>query len=160
MKPIVAASLIALVGAYASPTAAGCGFPERQTKAQLESLMPGSLVCGRRITIPPGNAADRWQEEHLGAAPGGDLWDYKMGPNDKIDPRKKVGTWAIVESPAGSGQAIMRYVYSPNHIYEYTVHVIPPTANNAYSFCIRNGNELVRAFITKGLGPCAGYPAP
>jgi hypothetical protein len=50
-----------------------------------QTFIAGTTVCVAR-------GAERWQEYH---AAGGDLIDYKRGPNHPVDPTKKVGTWSI-----------------------------------------------------------------
>ena len=164
MKPIVAASLIALVSAYASPVAASCQDP-RLSDIQLNTVLSGNTVCGRPIMPAegggyPGNPNDRWQEEHQGAAPGGALWDYKKGnpPAETVDPRKQVGTWAIITiAPGVYG---VRHTYLDGAYFDWTVHSIPPAANNRYSFCART-TEFARGKVKPGINVgCAAGDFP
>jgi hypothetical protein len=147
MKRAIVVALTAL-GTYAGTAHAGCGPAERLNEAALGKLLAGNTVCGRPVKPAyAGDAKDRWQEEHHGAAPGGAMWDFKKGDGDKIDPRKPVGTWAIIQvAPAVHG---VRHVYSAGAPFDWTVHSIP-SEPGAYSFCQRS-TEFVRGRIKPGI---------
>ena len=85
LLPLAVTALMA--SSQAAAQAASC--PSGTSRVfNIASLLPGNTVCAVR-------GSDRWQEYHV---PGGDLIDYKMGPNDKVDPTEKVGTWSIREA--------------------------------------------------------------
>ena len=114
----------------------------------IDTLLTAKLVCGRPAGGYTGSPSDRWQEEHLST---GDLYDYKKGPTDKVDPRTKVGTWAR------SGN-VVTYTYSPTKIFDYNVFLI---SGNTYSFCtvVKGkgvGTEVVRANIITSSTGCGG----
>lgn len=94
---------------------------------QINTALSGKTVCGAR-------GKERWQEYH---APGGNLIDYKMGPNDKVDPSKKVGAWSVTGN-SGGNQAKVNYDYGSGGQSSYTVY---PNGDGSYSFC--GGGELV-----------------
>lgn len=152
--------LLALLGAAASPAIAQCtGTP--LNNGQLTTIFGGGdkLVCGSAVKPGyPGNAGDRWQEEHLGGPANGDLFDYKLGPNDVKDPRKKVGVWFI-----SRGQTPL-LVHEYSSTLQFRWLVFGPTPNtpgtSVYSFCTNStpAVEQARAFVlTTGSG-CSKYP--
>lgn len=106
--------------------------------ATLTTLIDGKTVCGRSGT-------DTWQEEHR---VGGDLYDYKKGPNDPIDPEEKVGTWNI-SSGMGHGAGAVTYTYSGGDSFSYLVY---DNGGGAYSFC-GAGGVIVDATV-KSSPPC------
>lgn len=95
--------------------------------AEITTALSGKTVCALR-------GKDKWQEYH---APDGALIDYKMGPTDKVDPSKRVGSWSVTGNSGGS-QAKVNYDYGSGGQSSYSVY-----ANGAgsYSFC--SGAELV-----------------
>lgn len=94
--------------------------------SQINSALSGNTVCGAR-------GKERWQEYH---AQGGNLIDYKMGPNDKVDPSKKVGSWSVTGNQGGN-QAKVNYDYGSGGQSSYTVY---SNGGGRYSFC--GGGEL------------------
>lgn len=128
-------SLIGLSVAWAGPVSAACDANTRVNGNALRTLVEGRTVCGIA-----GN--DKWQEEHKA---NGELWDYKKGPNDPVDPQKQVGTWSI------SGNAVT-YNYGPNAIYSFTVHD-EGNGNGPYSFC-NGGSPVVSGAIFQSSPNC------
>ncbi|MBI3772163.1 MAG: hypothetical protein HY272_05650 [Gammaproteobacteria bacterium] len=132
--PIIAC---AVVFAFAAKgVTAACNAPATQIQdAGLGTLLTGKMVCAVR-------GGDRWQEEHHS---DGELWDYKRGDGHPIDPRKKVGTWAV----SGSGaNTIVTYTYTPGGTYSYGVW---DNGGGSYSFCGTGGMD----FTVKAMGsPC------
>ena len=98
----------------------------------LRTLLPGKTVCATRGT-------DRWQEEHRGSGLSGELWDYKMGPTDKIDPSKKVGTWSI----GGPANRLVTYTYGTTDVSRFEVHQV----GGKYNFCGTGGANVLGATI-------------
>jgi hypothetical protein len=151
MKIATIAGLVVLA-TFTGQAWAGCEAKQRLDKKQLEKLLPNSIVCARPVGGVSPN--DRWQEEHRA---GGQLWDFKRGPTDKMDPSKQVGTWAIVSlgTDAKKGeQAAVTYSYTGGSTHTRTVHLI---SGDVYSFC-SGSSEIAQAIIRPGSGPCASYP--
>lgn len=126
----VTASLFLAQGAFAA-----CGPPDAtQVKGQdLTTLLSGKTVCASQ-------GGDTWQEEHRG---GGELWDYKRGPKDPIDPTEKVGNWSV--SGTGAGTRVT-HDYGSGGSYSFTVW--EDKNGGSYSFC--NGKEI--PFTLTGIG--------
>ena len=147
MKRILLLSVLFLAAAIGN-AAANCTDNQVTGKA-FDSLLSDKLVCGRPAA---GSTNDRWQEEHIVKTKnGGDLYDYKKGPTDKVDPRVKVGTWA-----ASSNQVTYTYdKYTPTQTFTYSVFLI---SGDTYSFCTKvKGTEVVRAnIITNTNAGCGG----
>jgi hypothetical protein len=126
---IVSGSLLLLTCISGQATAAPCDGPSRVTGAALSTLISGNTVCATR-------GADRWQEQHR---TGGQLWDYKKGPTDPVDPTTQVGTWSI----SGNNVTYSYMGEGPVPSYTYSVH-----GSGTYSFCTRvNGSEIVSGAI-------------
>ena len=106
--------------------------------SQLTTLLSGNTVCGVAGT-------DRWQEEHR---TNGDLWDFKKGAGDAVDPEEKVGTWSVI-SGAGHDAGLVNYAYLGGGKYSYVVY---DNGGGAYSFC---GPSTVEATVKTGIaGGC------
>jgi hypothetical protein len=116
MKRIFLLSVFFLAATIGN-AAAGCtGSPI--AGSNLSALLNGKLVCGRPAGGYTGSANDRWQEEHItGTTKSGDLYDYKKGPSDKVDPRVKVGTW----STSGNVVTYTYNRYTPTQSFNYIV---------------------------------------
>jgi len=146
MKSAMILSAFLLAGVAIDATAA-CTTGNRLENTDLNALIPNSLVCGRPGTNYPGDASDRWQEEHL---VGGVLYDYKLGDGHPVDPRKQVGTWSI------SGKKVI-HTYGA-YSYSWTVQ---PISGNTYRFCKEDTNEEhVVAFIGPNTGSGCGGSFP
>lgn len=113
-----------LLAGIAGEAMAACTTPAIQvTGTALSSLVSGNTVCATQ-------GADKWQEQHRS---GGELWDYKKGPSDPVDPTKKVGTWTI-------GADTVTYAYTGGPSYTYSVF----DDGGTYSFCTApNGSAVV-----------------
>ena len=98
----------------------------------ITTALSGNTVCAVR-------GKDKWQEYH---APGGGLIDYKMGPTDKVDPSKNVGSWSVTGNSAGN-QARVNYNYGSGGQYSYTVY---SNGGGSYSFC--SGGELLVSVVS------------
>lgn len=122
MKRSILTAIFLLAG-MPSLAMADCSATTRVTGAALNSLISGNTVCASR-------GADTWQEQHRA---GGELWDYKMGPGDPVDPSKRVGTWSIARN-------YVTYCYTGGTCYSYSVH---GSGSGPYSFCYANGTEVV-----------------
>jgi hypothetical protein len=113
------------------------------------------LVCAAR----PGatNNNNRWAEEHLKV---GDLFEHAKGSTDKVDPRRKAGTWNAV-STAGSANDVINYNYGTGGTYNWSVweqtSKVPGAPASVYHFC--DGATLVASGATQVL-PAATAPNP
>lgn len=132
MKTLIVASvvLLACVSGRAMAACSGTAL----TASQLTTLLTGKTVCGSAGT-------DRWQEEHR---LGGELWDYKKGPGDPVDPEEKVGTWSVISGGFGSGK--VSYQYDGGSGFLYTVY---NNGGGAYSFC---GPSTIEVTVVPGPG--------
>ena len=83
---------------------------------QLTTLLTGKTVCDANATYdscakhPERNPCVikmGIQEQHRS---GGQLWDYKMGPSDAVDPTVLVGEWSITGNDADT---VVNYAYPP-----------------------------------------------
>ena len=82
---------------------------------QLTTLLTGKTVCDANATYnncvkhPGPNCIVTMgiQEQHRS---GGELWDYKMGSSDAIDPTVRVGDWSITGSDENT---VVNYAYPP-----------------------------------------------
>jgi hypothetical protein len=152
---LVFAALAAVATPVAAQTtcAASAGIV-RLSNAQISTLLTGRTVCGVPGTNYPGSPSDRFQEEHLA---NGELWDYKRGPGHPVDPREKVGTWAVNQGVAG--------VQGMSHRYGTTLQfnwtVFGPATNvpgtSVYLFCSGAAEHIRATVIATGSG-CASFP--
>lgn len=128
---IVPALLLAGISAQAG---ADCLPSSRVTGSALTNLVSGNTVCATSGT-------KSWQEQHRA---GGQLWDYKKGPTDPVDPSKQVGTWSIAANS-------VTYSYTNGPSYTYSIH-----GNGPYSFCTGpNGTEVITgAYFKPGNASC------
>jgi hypothetical protein len=90
-------------------------------------------VGGRTICSPSSCTGSNcsWQEQHRS---GGQLWDYKKGPSDAVDPSEQVGTWSI------SGNTVT-HTYGAPPPYPYNVK---DNGDGTFSFCGANGEFTFR----------------
>lgn len=124
------------------------------SNAQISTLLLGKMVCGVAGASYPGSASDRFQEEHLA---NGDLFDYKLGPGHPVDPREKVGTWALGGAQVDVPVVIHRY--SPSIAFTWTVFgpAVNVPGTSVYSFCSGNAQHVRAHVVAIGSG-CAAYP--
>ncbi|WP_124703238.1 hypothetical protein [Sulfuriferula multivorans] len=123
MKRLIATSMVLLAG-IAGEAMAACTTPAIQvTGAALTTLISSNTVCATQ-------GADKWQEQHRS---GGELWDFKKGPSDPVDPTKKVGTWTIVADT-------VTYAYTGGPSFTYSVY---DDGGGTYSFCTAPGGSVV-----------------
>lgn len=134
-----------LVALWAGQASADCTTSPLLTGTKITMMLSGKQVCASPGTGYPGNPANRWQEEHMA---NGQLWDYKLGPTDPVDPRKQVGTWSV------TGDKIT-HTYTGGQSYSYDVRMISPTQ---VSFCVGSAEHAVANIIAPG--PCgSSFPA-
>ena len=142
----------ALLGAIAAPAVADCGSTTQITDPlKLFQTLGNNTVC-------VSNGSNGWesQEEHLTVpdASGYQLFDYKRGNTDPIDPRKQVGSWSISTSDAGTA---VTYLYTDggqtSGPYSFTVH---NNTDGTISFC-SGAKEVVATLRPIGSG-CGAAP--
>jgi hypothetical protein len=107
------------------PATAGCsglGYATRLTDSSTPSLTVA--ITGKSIDA---NAPDgeNWKEIHCGTSPGGDLQKVGLGPTDRVDPQRSIGSWSI--APAGD---TVSYDYGPGGSYTLRVY-----QNNTGGIC-------------------------
>lgn len=97
------------------------------TATQIQTEIVGKTVCA---TL----GGDKWQEEHRGSAPSGELWDFKRGPAapNNPDPTERVGTWTIIPGTAATGGAKLQHSYTGGSSYNY---VVRRAGTGLYDFC-------------------------
>lgn len=143
MKQVILPGLMAL--AFVSlDAAAQCQGSTRI--ADLTTLLPGNTVCATR-------GSDRWQEQHRGSGTSGQLWDYKKGADDPIDPSKQVGTWSISQQ----GQDYRRITYTYNAFGAPVSHTfeVHTNGNGTYNFCgVGAAQTVTGATLRNGAVPC------
>ncbi|ATE60910.1 hypothetical protein CCZ27_14030 [Thauera sinica] len=122
--------LIAL-GSLAASGQAMAACPGKQPVKP--ELLEGHTLCTAR-------GKDAWQEYH---EPGGRLIDYKMGPNDKVDPTKQVGTWSA------RGERVVYTFGSSTSNYRVF-------ENGGASYCMEGSDGDFSVTFRKGLSKCAG----
>jgi len=157
---IILAGALLLASALAGEAMADC------TTNQVTSL--GNLLFNKTVCDPsatydtctkhpgPGCVVTMGiQEEHLGAATGGDLWDYKKGNADPIDPRRKVGTWSVAND--NSTSATVSYIYDAFGPATTPIPYKVFSTAMGYDFCTAVGNSLV-ASVTLRSGTNVGCP--
>ena len=155
MKPIIFSGVLLLAG-FANTAVANCTSDPIVQGRPLEQLLSGSLVCGRPGANYPGGASspDRWQEEHH---TDGELWDYKKGNGNAIDPRKKVGTWSFVRANDKGATAIqVTHSYTGGNSYTWDVR---RGSSLKFSFC-KGSEEHVVAYINPDGGAGCGINFP
>lgn len=129
LKLAIAASVLTLAsisGVHAqSTTTCTCNSNAARTAdaAALATLLQNKMVCASV-------GSEFWQEHHNGAS-SGVLWDYKLGPTDKVDPSEPVGTYVV------NSDNTVTYSYS-NGGGQYQYDVCYVSSNNTFTFCGAN----------------------
>ena len=118
-------------GVFAAPN---CASNSRVNGNTLTTLVSGHTVCATRGT-------DKWQEQHRS---GAQLWDYKKGASDPVDPSKQVGTWSI-------GSNSVTYSYTGGPSYTYSIH---EEGGGTYSFCSSGSVVVSGATFKQGNSSC------
>jgi hypothetical protein len=139
LKIVVPAAVlsIAMLGLYSTQSLADstCASGKRLSVTQMEELVGSKYVCLRTA-----NGQIYSNEEHRGgpSSPTGELWDYKLGPADRIDPTARVGSYQISER--GNNGAQITYTYgSGSRSYQ-----IVPDSGPYYLFCGVGGESDMR----------------
>ncbi len=137
MKQLLISSVILAVSFSGESIAACTGAP--LTEVALTGLIEGNTVCA---SIPGG---DEWREQHR--ITNNELWDYKKGPGDPVDPTEKVGTWSI----GGGRMPSVTYTYTGGGNYTYLVYG-SGLLGDPHSFC--GSVEIHNAYFKSGETSC------
>lgn len=133
MKVVLFSTLSLMVLAVSNEAVAAdpCGtqFAKRDS-AQISRLLSNNTVC----------TSDS-QEQHLS---NGELWDYKKGPSDLIDPTSKVGTWSVSNDQVQYNYGDVAY---KNDVYTDNLGSKP-------NVCFYNGTTAVSGTIINGIKGC------
>ena len=143
---IAVAMLAGLVGT--AHAACGCGGIAISVK-DATTFLSGKMVCAAAT-----DNADVWQEWHNGGV-SGSLKDYKLGPDNAVDPSEVVGTYSIAAGP--DSNAVVTYSYSGGKTYTYDVCVAATaTDNTGVNFCSSSARSITNATVplTMGLRAC------
>jgi len=129
--------------AFSHHAVAGCASPSIQvtstSDATLFDTLSGNTIC----------TSDS-QEEHRS---GNQLWDYKKGPSDPVDPTAQVGGWNISDTD-------VTYTYGDNS-YTFTLFKNPTSAATPYTFCNGSTPAVEVTSIIDGINTgCELPPAP
>lgn len=123
-------------GAFAACTASGTAL----TATEINTALNGNTACVG--TSAPFEA----QEQHRS---GFELWDYKLGEGNAVDPTKKIGTWSITPTPPSTAPGTISYTYDGSSTpYTYTVYNI---GTSTYCFV---GTSSVEVKVKSGIGSC------
>ena len=145
LKPIILWSFV-VVGTCAGAAAANCTTDPIVTGTALDTLINGKLVCGSPGAAYPGGASsDRWQEEHLSSH---QLWDYKLGPANAVDPRAQVGTWSIANDK-------VTHTYTDGTAFTWDVRQ-SPMSRDMFSFCVGAAEQVRAVIVANGGAGCGG----
>jgi len=101
------------------------------TQVDPSEVLPDNTVC----------TSDS-QEQHRTTTEGDNLWDYKKGPSDPVDPTAPVGNWTATSTH-------VTYNYGGP---DYTFILRKDPSSNNYTFC--EGPKDVDATIISGIGGC------
>jgi hypothetical protein len=126
---------------WVSPAVMADCSTDRLNTSDLINLIEGNTVCAMLGT-------DQWQEQHRGVSSGGELWDYKKGPSDPVDPTARVGSWSTSEFR-------VTYTYGSN-VYTYEVYG-SGNLGDPHSFCGVAGDvprEIPNAYLKAGQTSC------
>lgn len=155
MNKLVQASLAVALSVPALSAVAQCTGTALNA-GQLTTLLSGNTVCGRPAASYPGSTSDRWQEQHRG---GAQLWDFKRGPSDPVDPTERVGSWSISPGVQGS-PALVTHAYLGGTSFSWAVYTQGTGPTATHSFCNAARAEHVRAYVLPGIVGCSGSFPP
>lgn len=141
MKQTLLAALLALAGTAQAQNNCPCNGGQGTLLTAATNPSLGATFAGKMACAAVGN--ERWQAWHSGTATGGDLWDFKRGPSDPVDPSKKMGTYQIDGAPRDA--KVRTGAAGDKVVYNYG-----PGASYSYAVCRVNGN--VHALCGAALG--------
>jgi hypothetical protein len=136
MKQLILTGALLLTCAVAGEALAACNAKNQIKNSDLPKLLSGNTFC-----VPNSGGWERQEEHHS----NGELWDYKLGNTDKIDPRKKLGIWSA--STKGADSAVT-YRYDAVTTGPYKVY---STGGNSYDFC-RGSTVEASGTLIRGTG--------
>lgn len=136
MKNLLVVVSVMLTMGLAGEAYAICGSPGDQ---RLNQTQAATALNGKRVNAVSPSGED-WKEDHCTS---GAL--YKVGAGTAVDPRKQVGTWAIVGT--GSNTTV-QYSYTGLSPYTWSLW---QTGSTVY-FC--NGASEIAHIVSNPAGPC------
>lgn len=110
MKITSTLAILSLAGFMGQATAQSSCPAGTARVNNVQSLAGGKTLCAVRN-------ADKWQEFHQGGPNSGNLFDYKRGPTDPVDPTSKVGTWTA----ANGANSLLTHSYTGGSSYSWLV---------------------------------------
>jgi hypothetical protein len=134
MKQLFLAGALLLTCAVAGEAMAACDAKNQIKNSDLPKLLSGNTVC-----VPNRGGWEKQEEHHS----NGELWDYKLGNSDKVDPRKKLGMWSASTNGADSA---VTYRWDTVTTGPYKVY---STGGNSYDFC-KGGTVEASGTLIKG----------
>ena len=143
MKISSVCTALLVVGAASSGTVQAQTCPSGTTQVNNVSLISGRTMCAAR-------SGERWQEWH---APGGQLWDYKRGPNSPTDPTEVVGSWTAVDGANG----LLTHTYGSTS-YSFRVCRSGPVGSNTFTLVSNTAGTITGVALTGVNG--APVPCP
>lgn len=103
------------------------------------NFISGARICAARNS-------DRWQEFHQN---GGALFDWKLGLNHAVDPRKQVGTW----NASNGNFANLTHSYGSSFNYTWVV-CRPSPGPGPYTMVSSTAGTVIGVRIFPGDGAC------
>ncbi|MDO8844321.1 MAG: hypothetical protein Q7U98_12100 [Methylicorpusculum sp.] len=143
IKPIFYASVLLYSISMTGEAMADCTTNRVNGGNTLNSLLSGNTIC-----VAKSGGGWESQEEHLA---NGQLWDYKLGTGDAVDPRKQLGTW----SASNGNNAAVTYTYTAFGTPAAHTYQVYSAGGSNYDFC--KGSTLVASGTLKS-GTGAGCP--
>jgi hypothetical protein len=142
MKQTLLAALLVLASTAQAQNNCPCngGVGTRLTGTTDPTL--GAALAGKMACAAVGN--ERWQGWHSGTAAGGDLWDFKRGPTDAVDPSTKMGTYRILSTPRDA-KVVRNTASSDTVVYDYG-------SGGSYSYAVCRVNAISYALCGAALG--------
>ena len=149
MKTAMWVGLIAtlgLAGQATAQTTARCPCDTSKIqRTDVAALVRGNTACAVR-------GSERWQEFHQ---VGGDVIDYKLGPNSTTDRSEKVGTWVAGVASRTNLLPTVTYNYGAGGTYAYAVCAANAAATGPFLFCNVSTQERFDPVTLKaGQVPC------
>lgn len=148
MKKAIGVGLTAalgLIGAVSAQTTACPCDGNQIVRTDVATLVTGKTACAVR-------GGEKWQELHQA---GGNLIDYKLGPNSATDPSEKVGTWLAGVASRTNPLPTVTYNYGSGGTYAYAVCAANTTTAGPFLFCNTSSKEKFDPVTLKaGQVPC------
>jgi hypothetical protein len=145
MYPLIRSLALVAATGLASAGASAQACPGVLLTRVLVLTGPNGLIAGNTLCAASGG--DRWQEQHLD---GGQLWDYKLGPNSTTDPRAQVGTWTATNGL----DSLLTHTYGGSS-YSWVVCRVGGLNSNNYTLVSTSGSATITgATVKTGQASC------